>query len=309
MDKTDKKSDKASDEYIIDLTKIISILLKNKLKLIGLTSIGAIASIFIALNLTIIFTSSALVVPNDKDASNSSLASQFGGLASIAGLDTEVSQVSKKTIAKARIGSLDFFKKHLYPNILHDLVAAQSWDPENNNIIYDESLYNPETKEWLMDKPSPQQAYRSFGGSLDVVENKLTGIITISIEHISPVTAKHWVDLIIKEINNSLKEIDKQEAILALSFYEAELSKTSIQSVKQMVSALMEEQQKKLMLSNVLDEYVLKVIEPAVVPERRTRPSRAKFCVIFTLIAGLVSIILVLIQDFLIRNKESLMDY
>ena len=293
-----------SDEYIVDITKILSTLWTYRKILIGLTALGGLSSIIIALNLQIIFTSTAVVIPNEQEQS-SSLTSRFGGLASLAGIEQGSGLMTKDRIAIAKIGSLQFFKENLYDEIIVDLAAAEDWDPVTKKLIYDPDIYDVEN-DILLEKPTFQQAYESFSSSMILVENPITGLTSISIEHFSPTIAKQWATLVVSGVNNSMREEDKEEARLAIDFYQKELINTSIKSVKDLFSDLIEQEQQKFMLANVREEYVFKIIEPPVVPEKRTRPSRAKFCIIYTFISGLISVIFILIFDYFRKNRKEI---
>ena len=293
-----------SDEYIVDITKILSTLWTYRKILIGLTALGGLSSIIIALNLQIIFTSTAVVIPNEQEQS-SSLTSRFGGLASLAGIEQGSGLMTKDRIAIAKIGSLQFFKENLYDEIIVDLAAAEDWDPVTKKLIYDPDIYDVEN-DILLEKPTFQQAYESFSSSMIVVENPITGLTSVSIEHFSPTIAKQWATLVVSGVNNSMREEDKEEARLAIDFYQKELINTSIKSVKDLFSELIEQEQQKFMLANVREEYVFKIIEPPVVPEKRTRPSRAKFCIIYTFISGLISVMFILIFDYFRKNRKEI---
>lgn len=293
-----------SDEYIVDITKILSTLWTYRKILIGLTALGGLSSIIIALNLQIIFTSTSVVIPNEQEQS-SSLTSRFGGLASLAGIEQGSGLMTKDRIAIAKIGSLQFFKENLYDEIIVDLAAAEDWDPVTKKLIYDPDIYDVEN-DILLEKPTFQQAYESFSSSMIVVENPITGLTSVSIEHFSPTIAKQWATLVVSGVNNSMREEDKEEARLAIDFYQKELINTSIKSVKDLFSELIEQEQQKFMLANVREEYVFKIIEPPVVPEKRTRPSRAKFCIIYTFISGLISVIFILIFDYFRKNRKEI---
>ena len=76
--------------------------------------------------------------------------------------------------------------------------------------------------------------------------------------------------------------------------------------VKEMFDRLSEEQYKNLMLANVEEEYVFQTIDPAIVSERRDRPNRAIFCIVFTFIGGIFSVIIALIKDYVVLFFRSL---
>ena len=59
-----------------------------------------------------------------------------------------------------------------------------------------------------------------------------TGLISIQIEHKSPVFAKELLALVISEANKLNKEIDIESSSRALEFLKVELSKTSLVEIK-----------------------------------------------------------------------------
>lgn len=65
---------------------------------------------------------------------------------------------------------------------------------------------------------------------------------------------------------------------------------------------LIEEQTKSLMLAEVQEEFVFKVIDPAVVPELKDGPQRMLICMLSTLVGGILGFLIVLILH--IYRKE-----
>ena len=53
-----------------------------------------------------------------------------------------------------------------------------------------------------------------------------------------------------------------------------------------------------MMLTMVKNEYVLKTIDPAQVPESRAKPNRALIAVVGTMLGGMFSVLFVLIRYF-----------
>ena len=295
IDDYDKTSN-LNDDYVIDLLGLIKLFWSQKKFIIIFTSFSAILSIFIALSLPVLYKSTAKVFPNsDSMTQSSSLGSQLGGLASLAGIEIGTS-ANEVTLAIETMKSYNFFKEYLYDEILPELSAQKSWSQENG-LEYDEKIYNSEMNEWIKGKPSFQDAYRSYSGLVEITENKLTKIISITVINGSPHVAKNWVDLIIKQINMITEKEEIKRASKALAYYEERLGSTPLLSVNEMFAKLTEDQHKRLMLAEVEDEYILRTIEPAVAPERRFKPSRAKFCIVFTFIAGVISLILVFLWN------------
>ena len=196
MDDGTNNSNNSNDINIIEL---ISYFWKKKLTIISITGIAAIISVIYSLSLPNIYTSSTLVaVANEK----SSLSSKLGGYSSIAGLGISIPRESNNSLeAIERIKSFDFFSEHFLPYIkLENLLAIKEWNPENNTILYDEKIFNNNSKKWIREKlptiPSNQEAYREYKDILTIYEDNKTLFVTISIDHQSPHIAKKWVQLL-----------------------------------------------------------------------------------------------------------------
>ena len=61
---------------------------------------------------------------------------------------------------------------------------------------------------------------------------------------------------------------------------------------------LIQSQTETVMLAEVRPEYVFKTIDPAVVPEEKSKPSRALICVLGTLLGGILGVVIVLIRHY-----------
>jgi uncharacterized protein involved in exopolysaccharide biosynthesis len=64
---------------------------------------------------------------------------------------------------------------------------------------------------------------------------------------------------------------------------------------------LIEEQTKIVMLAKVSPEYMLRTLDPAVIPEIKSQPNRALICVLGTLLGGMLSVLGVLIRHYAFR--------
>ena len=61
---------------------------------------------------------------------------------------------------------------------------------------------------------------------------------------------------------------------------------------------LIEQQQQKLMLAKVRNDYVFKVLDAPIVPERKDSPKRALIVIFSSLLGGFLSILVVLVISF-----------
>ena len=85
------------------------------------------------------------------------------------------------------------------------------------------------------------------------------------------------------------------EAQQSIDYLTDQLEKTQVVALEQVFYALIEEQMKTIMLANSRAEYLFKTIDPAIVPEIKSRPSRMLICVFGTLLGGMLGVLGVLI--------------
>jgi uncharacterized protein involved in exopolysaccharide biosynthesis len=301
----------SSDE--IDLRELFSVIWQGKYLIIAITAIFAIGSVIFAIKQPNIYKSEALLAPASAEQGGgglAALAGQFGGLASMAGINLGGGGGADKTqlaieVIKSRQFTSDFIQKH---DILADVMAAKNWDMANDKIIYDADKYLVETKEWIREvdapfkpKPSMQEAYKEFSKVIAVNAAKDTGMVTISVEHVSPAIAQQWVTWLVEDINKVMKDRDVLEAMRSTEFLNQQIEQTNVADIRTMLYKLIEEQAKTIMFAEVRDEYVFKTIDPALVQEEKAKPKRALICVLGTMLGGMLGVMFVLIRYFVIK--------
>lgn len=300
----------------IDLRELLYIVWQGKWVAIIITSLFLIGSLIFAVKQPNVYKSEALLAPTNSENGGgglAALAGQFGGIASMAGIDLGSKGAGDKTqiaieVMKSRRFIGDFIKKH---NLLPDLMAAKQWNMHDNSISYDEKKYLVSNNEWvrevaapLKSKPSLQEAYREFSKILHVNTNKDTGMITISIEHISPYLAEYWISLFIQDINSEMKQRDVTEANKSIEFLENKIKQTNIADIRAVLYKLVEEQAKTIMFAEVREEYVFKTIDPAFVPEKKFKPKRGMIVIVGFILGFVFSVLGLFIKYVFVRKKH-----
>lgn len=294
----------------IDLRELFAVIWQGKWLIAGVTLVFAVASVVIALMMPNIYKSEALLAPASEEQGAgglAGLASQFGGLASMAGINLGGSGGADKTqlaieVLKSRQFIGDFIEKH---QILPELMAVDKWNMADNSLSFDPEIYNQQSKTWVRDvelpfqpKPSLLEAQKEFLKIFVVNKDNESGMVQISIEHQSPFLAKQWVDWLVTDINNVMKERDVAEAIRSTEFLNKQIETTKIADIRTILYKLVEEQAKTIMFAEVRDEYVFKTIDPAVVPEEFYKPKRAIIVAIGIALGLIFSVMVVLIRHF-----------
>ncbi|EJL6856707.1 Wzz/FepE/Etk N-terminal domain-containing protein [Vibrio alginolyticus] len=306
------KSQPTDDE--IDLRELFKTLWKGKWIIIATTFIFAVGTVLYALSLPNIYKSDALLAPAERSNGGglSKMAGQLGGLAALAGVNLGGGESSQTDLAvqvmKSRQFVEAFIKKH---DLLVPLMAAKDWDLANNKLILDEELYNSNTGEWLREPdglrgatPTAQEAFEVFSKEvLSVSQDKESGLYTLSVKNYSPYIAQQWVHWLIEDINKVMRERTIAETSQNLAYLNTQLQKTAVADMQSTFYKLIEEQTKSLMLAEVQEEFIFKVVDPAVVPELKDGPKRALICVLGTLLGGMLGVAFVLVR-FAFRKED-----
>ena len=297
----------ADDE--IELRELFKAIWQGKWIIILTACAFAVGGVLSALSQPNTYKSNVLLTPTQSSGSGG-LSSSLSGLAAIAGVniggnDTADPKVEALAVLQSRKFLEAFIQKH---DLLLPLMALESWNEESNKVAYDAGLYDVKAHEWLFDEggtlePTLWEAHKAFKNIFSVSEDKENGMVTIAIISKSPYIAQEWVTLIVKDINNWMKEKALSEASSKIEYLEGQINRTQVTELQNMFYSLIEEQYKTQMLAEVEDEFVFKTIDPAVAPEEKDGPKRALICVLATLLGGMLGVAIVLVR-FAFREED-----
>jgi len=292
----------------IDLAELWRAVWAGKFTIIAISVIFAIASILFALSKPNVYKASAILAPASAEGSGglSALAGQFGGLASMAGINLGGSGGDKTALALEILKSRSFIENYIAKHeLLVPLMAAEKWDMATDTLILNNDLYDQVNSKWLRDvkppkkaEPSSWRAFQQFSNLLSVSQDKTTSMVTIEIEYFSPAIAQQWLTWLISDINKIMRDEDQKEAQDSIDYLTNELDNIKVTSMETIFYQLIEEQTKSIMLTKVKAEYVFKTIDPPQVPEQKAGPKRALIVVLGTMLGGMLSVLIVLIRYF-----------
>ena len=298
----------------ISLKELWKVIWSGKWTIIIISLVFSVCSVVYALSQPNVYRASVLLAPANMEGGAgglSKLAGQFGGLASLAGLNLGGSGADKTQLSLAVLKSRKFINEFIEKNnILVPLMAAESWNRGNGQLVYDPEVYNIETQMWVREatplftsKPTSWEAFERFSSLLSVSPNPETGMIDLSLEFYSPTLAKKWLSMIVTQLNENMREQENKEAQNSIDFLTKKLSETHLTDMKNVFYQLIEQQTKTIMLAEVSEEYVLKTVDPANVPDNKVKPKRVLIVILGTLFGGMLSIFIVLIRYFQRRNS------
>ena len=301
----------ADDELVFK--KMFSALWAGKFIIIGTTVIISGLAVWLALSLPNVYRSETLLTPVSQEKRGlGGLSSSLGGLASLAGVNFGGGETNKTEIALETLKSRQFFRdfNDKYSVIL-PLMAAKDWDAINDKLIYDDEVYNEKNNTWLLpskngqgEPPTVQQAHREFLKLLKVETDKQTGFVKVAIEFFSPNIAKQWVDWLVDDINETIKNQDVEQAQKSIDYLTEQINQTQLTDLQRGFFEMIQAQTKTIMLANASPEYLFKTLDPAVAPERKVGPKRAIICILGGLVGGILGVLIVLVRYLLSSEDE-----
>lgn len=296
----------------INLQELFHVLLEGKWVIVSLTAFMSIVGVIFSLSLPNIYESKTMLAPVNSSTGISGALGSYSGLAGLAGINLSSGNDESNSVkAIQKINSLSFFEYNIMPNIyLPDLMAVKSWNYKINTLTFDDSIYDTNSNNWIRDFsypyqqiPSAQESYEVFKTKLSLSEDKKSGFITLSIKHQSPFIAKQWVELVVNEVNNFYRQKDKLDSEKAASYLNQQISMTGLSEIKQVLAQLLQEETKKLTLIEANQYYVFEYIDPPAVMEKKSDPKRALISILSALLGGILSIFLVFIKHYAIKQK------
>lgn len=297
------------DEDEIDLRELIGICWAEKWLIISITSAAAIISIVVSLMMTEFYRAESVLVAADTGQSSGAM-SQFGGAAALLGVNLGNNSGEGINAAIATLRSHQFISRFIDRHNLLVPLFASSWNKREQRAVIHETIYDTSTSEWVGKggKPTALEAYRVFNGILSVAgPDRTTGIVTVAINWHNPEEAASWVNLLVRDLNQEVRDRDVHEANSAISFLRQQLESTQLIDMQRVFYQLIESQTRITMLADVREEYVFRLIDSAVVPDRKSGPRRALVCIIGTALGGISSLLILLIRRISRMRKGNLL--
>ena len=294
-------SDNSYQDDTIDMKDLFSLLWKGRNLIILITSLFALGSIYYAWSLNDYYKSSASLSIAQPAARPS--ISGLGGLASIAGINiSPVGVQGPMYINTIRSRS---FLKHLLSvdeNVLPSLVAAESYDKESKKLKFNSDVYDAANKKWLSTKPTHIQIFGTYLRAVNVDFHEIRQTMDVSVEHISPIFAYEFLDLIIREADSLLRQRDMQRSSEALEYLTSEHSKISLLNIKSSINQLILSQLQTQMMTRVGSNYVVNVMDPPFIPISTSKPSRSLIRLMGITLGLVVGILLVIFRHYFALN-------
>ncbi len=271
----------------LDLPALAQIVWRRRWLVGIITAIAGAIAVVIALLTEPVFRAQVVVTEVRENSgiggAAGSLLGQLGGLASMAGLNVSASEYdsrSNQAVLKSR-------------NLVEEFVRR--------NKLADE-MFRKSTI-----KPTLWKAVEAFrGGVLTISDDIRQGKTTVSVEWTDPKLAASWANGYVALANEILRTRALAEATRNVTYLNDQLQKTTQVERQRMLYALMENENKTLMLANARMEFAFRVVDPAVAPEQRVRPARTLMVLTGGVLGFSLGVVIVILLNYVARARQRL---
>ena len=315
----------------ISLVDLWRVLMARKWMIFWLTTLFTLGAARYALVAPEVYKAEAVLAPVKQESGGqmAALASQFGGLASLAGVNLGGGGGGGSTDeAIAILQSRKFLNSFVAEEQLMPLLFEDQWDVEKKQWLEkrdeeESSVLAPYKKMLLTmlaelkngtnnqiaeeskeSTPSVWDAYEKFSAALSTSPDKKSGMVKLAIEWKDPVIAAEWANQLVVRLNKHLKQEAVQQAEKSIHYLKQQLATTSVVDMQQILYRLIEKQSNTIMLANIQEEFAFRVIDPAIVPQERSKPKRKLIVVLGGVLGMMFSIFLAFFLNFLKNQKE-----
>lgn len=276
------------------LLEIAAVLWASRWIVVSTVICCAIAAAVVARSVAPRYTASVLLSPVSNRASSSELggglasaASELSGIASLAGISLSTAD-SAKAVAVATLQSEALTERYIHDNNLLPVLFSGQW-----NHVLGEWKGSDQTR-----FPTPWMGNAYFKKHVrKVTEDAKTGLVTLSVTWTDPKLAAQWANGLVRLTNDYMRDNAIGESERDIAYLSGEAAKTSVVELRNAIYQLMETEIRQDMLAKGSEEYALKVIDPAAVPESPSFPQTILWILGGTAMGVVLGAIIAVIRD------------
>ena len=279
----------AAEENEINLRDVTDVVLRYKWWITLFIVLVTLGTFVTSLVLPKKYEASVVISPVANSANNgllsslNSVMSQFSGLASLAGLSPSTDSTKSESLAVLESEALT--EQYINDNKLMPVLYASKWDSSKNTWKSSDPA----------NIPSLWKANQLFKKKIrKITTDAKSGLVTLSITWTNAKTAAQWANDLVRLTNEYRRDKALSESERNIAYLTSEVQKTDVVGVKQAIFGVLQSEISKMMLARGNEEYALKVVDPAVAPEKASSPLPA----VWTSLALAVSLTISMIFAF-----------
>jgi uncharacterized protein involved in exopolysaccharide biosynthesis len=320
MTEEKKKSEPTNiyeNEDDIDLLELAKTIWNGKKLIIRIVLICTIATAVVSLFMTNIYTAEAVLKPvASKEAGRvSSLATQFGGLASIAGINspgvatsTELVSLLKSKVLKKQVIEKYNLLPVLFPKKWDE--GKKAWKTSRSNFTINPLVLvsklmpeKPGTAKKEKNIPDTWDGIRALDAIVNVDYDMKKDEIRITVNFRDSEKAAAIANYFVTELNERMSSEAKRMAVVNKAYLERQLPENNDILVQQKIYSLIAEKIETMMMAEVNEGFSFKVLDPPMAPDMKSKPKRAQMVIVAFMISLFLGVFVVLFRDYLKKIK------
>lgn len=309
-----EKQDFQDDE--IDLVELAKTVWQGRKLIAWIVAGCTLATIIISLLMTNIYTATAVLKPVSPQSSTSrmtSLASQFGGLANLAGIAMPSSASSTEIVSLLESNVLK--KEVIEQYNLLPVLFPDNWDEEKktwkkpgislNPLTYIAKLRPADPK---MPKKEPgvpdiMDGIRALDEIINVNYNMKEDIITLTVNFPDAEMAAKIANSYITALNDHMSLEAKRIAITNREYLEKQLQETNDNLVQQKIYNLIAEKIETMMMAEVKEGFAFKILDPPMTPDKKSKPKRSQMVILAFIVSLFLGVFIVFAKEYIKKIK------
>jgi LPS O-antigen subunit length determinant protein (WzzB/FepE family) len=283
----------AADE--LDFLRLWRIVWQSRWLIATITALTAILALVYALSAKEWYTAEALLIPAAPDSSQGGLSGQLGGLAGLASSLAGISLGNAdSTEPLAVLRSPGFTRDFIEEHGLLTVLFADKWDATQD------AWKSPSKAKDIHD------AVKYFDEDVRrIKEDKKTGLVTVTIEWTDRNVAADWANLLVKDLNDRMRQRSLVEAEANLDYLKRELSAANVVTLQQSIGRLLETELQKVMMARGKGEFAFRVVDSAAAPKWRSSPKRIQVLVLATVLGVILGVVIAFLRNAVRESRTT----
>ncbi|GAB56972.1 hypothetical protein GPUN_2858 [Glaciecola punicea ACAM 611] len=308
-----KKSTTASEKKApyyasLDILDVVKILWTQKYIFLITICLSIVVSVWLALTQVELYTVELKAIPSESSLAATDNSIEANIALRLAGFGKATSEYEQHLVAVQVLRSpgfiANFIDKH---NLVPLLYGVDSWNSSDGSLVWNDEIYDPVTESWIIEEPPTLQVASKMLmlNHLFIEDNRAARVLTLKFIHQSPIVAAQIVNSLVIDLNQKMKDRELNALERKLHFYETELATVQIESFRVVLSDLIEQTIYETLLINADGNFLFEVIDPPMIPEKRSYPRRGLLVIIGTILGGLLALIIAFGKSLLYPPKIS----
>lgn len=305
------------EEDEIDLLALARTICKGKKLIVCIVAIFTFATAVLSLFMTNTYTVEAVIKPVSTEKGGgklASLASQFGGLATLAGIAMPGTSTSAELV---KLLESNVIRKNIIEKYnLLPVLFPKRWDEEKktwkkksfanlNPLVLINKLrpIDPNMPKKEPGVPDIWDGIRELDKDVKINYNMKEDIVTVTVSFRNPEMAEKIANYFITELGDLISSEAKRIAVVNKEYLEKQLLETNDNLVQQKIYSLIAEKIETMMMAEVKEGFAFKVLDPPMAPDKKSKPKRAQMVIVAFMVSFFLGIFITLFREYIKKIK------